>query len=143
MRFTDNAPVLRKINMRQDWDSYFFEIARVVSTRATCSRASVGAVIVRDKRILSTGYNGALSGERHCKHEIWHDFDGDKISDTTTVGGKPSCCLAVHAEANAITDCARRGIACDGATIYINMAPCNNCLNLIHSAGIIEIKVSG
>jgi len=131
---------------RQSWDSYFFDIARVVSTRATCSRASVGCVIVKDHRILATGYNGALSGSHHCDHlEIFPDEGSIIILDTIIVDGKPSCKVAVHAEANAIADCARRGIACAGATLYL-WAPfpcCANCDKLVKSAGIIEVKVNG
>lgn len=126
--------------MRISFDDYFFEIARVVSTRATCARASVGAVIVKDHRILATGYNGAISGGRHCAHHVCEEG----TTDTIIVNGRVSCSVAVHAEANAVADCARRGIACNGATLYL-WAPfpaCENCDKLIHSAGIIDIKVS-
>jgi dCMP deaminase len=129
--------------MRQDWHEYFFDIVRVVSTRATCSRASVGAVIVKDNRILATGYNGALSGSRHCEHHLI-DLDsssGPKVNDTVFIDGKERCSVAVHAELNAITDCARRGVACQGAYIYVNKKPCSNCFNAIFAAGIIEVKV--
>ncbi len=130
--------------MRQDWDSYFFEIARVVSTRATCSRASVGAVVVKDRRILATGYNGSLPGLRHCDHFRDFCYNGTLLSDTIIVNGKPSCSLAVHAETNAIADCAKRGISCNGATVYLwaPFPPCANCDKVMKSAGIIEIKES-
>src|ERR1700728_2603151 len=89
---------------RTDWDSYFMEIARVVSSRATCDRKHVGAVLVRDRIILSTGYNGSIRGMPHC------DEAGHMMEDG-------HCVATIHAECNAILQAARTGVSIDGATI--------------------------
>lgn len=108
---------------RSDWDSYFMEIARVVSSRATCDRKHVGAVIVRDRMILSTGYNGSIRGLAHCT-EAGHMMEDDH------------CVATIHAEANAILQAARNGVAIDGATIYTTASPCWPCFKLVANAGI-------
>ncbi len=110
--------------VRRDWNRYFMDIARVVASRATCDRKKVGAVIVKDKTILSTGYNGSIRGLPHCD-DVGHDMDE---------GGH--CVRTVHAEANAIVQAARHGVAIDGATIYVTASPCWNCFKLIANAGI-------
>jgi dCMP deaminase len=118
---------------RPDWDEYFMAIARAVSTRATCRGIAVGAVITRDNRILSTGYNGPPAGFPNC------------IDQGCCYGGVDNCTQssapsrAVHAEANAIAYAARFGIATDGATIYVTSEPCVACLKLILSAGIVRV----
>jgi dCMP deaminase len=99
-------------------------IARAVSSRATCSRRSVGAVIVKDKRILSTGYNGAPVGLRHCNHEKGGDL----------VNGH--CARSTHAEQNAIVQAARHGTGIDGGTMYCTDHPCLSCAKLLINAGI-------
>ncbi len=135
---------------RKSWDEYFFDLAKLVSTRATCSRAQVGCVLVKDKRIIATGYNGALAGRKHCNHGnqdmLWihgspppPEYLAKK--DLYMIDGITHCLIAVHAELNAVADCARRGISCDGATMYITKKPCDNCLKLIYSSGIFDIKV--
>ncbi|GAB4313041.1 MAG: ComE operon protein 2 [Candidatus Sumerlaeia bacterium] len=102
------------------------KIARVVASRSTCDRKFVGAVIVRDKTILSTGYNGSIRGLPHCD-EVGHDMvDGH-------------CVRTVHAEANAIVQAAKNGVAIDGAEIYITASPCWNCFKLIANSGIRHI----
>jgi dCMP deaminase len=111
---------------RVDWHHYFMNIARVVSTRATCDRNHVGAVIVRDKNILSTGYNGSIRGLPHCD-EVGHEM----------VGGH--CVRTVHAEANAIIQAARHGVRIEGADIYTTASPCWECFKLIANAGIRRI----
>lgn len=111
---------------RVDWHTYFMNIARVVATRATCDRKHVGAVIVRDKNILSTGYNGSIRGLPHCD-DVGHDM----------VGGH--CVRTVHAEANAIIQAARHGVRIDGADIYTTASPCWECFKLIANAGIKRI----
>lgn len=111
---------------RNDWDSYFMEIARVVSSRATCDRKLVGAVIVRDRIILSTGYNGSIRGMPHC------DEAGHMMEDG-------HCVATLHAEANAIIQAARNGVAIAGATIYTTASPCWPCFKLIANAGIVRI----
>jgi dCMP deaminase len=111
---------------RCDWDTYFMGIAYQVATRATCDRKHVGAVIVRSKNILSTGYNGSIRGLPHCD-EVGHDM----------VGGH--CVRTVHAEANAIIQAARHGVAIDKSDIYTTASPCWNCFKLIANSGIIRI----
>lgn len=111
---------------RDSWDAYFLVIAKAVATRATCDRKHVGAVIVRDKSILATGYNGSIRGLPHC------DDVGHLMEDG-------HCIRTVHAESNAIAQAARNGTKIDGAEIYITASPCFNCFKLIANAGIKRI----
>ena len=111
---------------RPGWDEYFLQIARTVATRATCPRASVGCVLTREHRILTTGYNGAPRGVAHCGEVgcmIVHDH----------------CQRAVHAEANAIVQGALHGVGLAGATAYCTHEPCVNCSKLLISAGVERI----
>ena len=111
---------------RVSWDEYFMNIARVVATRATCDRKHVGAVIVRDKTILSTGYNGSIRGLLHC-NEVGHMMvDGH-------------CVRTIHAEANAIIQAAKNGTRIDRAAIYVTASPCWSCFKMIANAGITRI----
>lgn len=112
---------------RPSWDEYFMDIARAVATRATCSRRMVGAIIVKDKRILSTGYNGAPAGLRHCDHRGGADLSGGH------------CARSTHAEQNAIVQAARHGIGIDGATMYCTDHPCLTCAKLLINAGIARV----
>lgn len=112
--------------MRKSWPTFFMDIASVVATRATCDRKHVGAVIVRDNRIVSTGYNGSIPGAPHC------DDVGHMMEDG-------HCVRTVHAEANAINQAARFGVAVDGATIYTTASPCWPCFQKIVSAGLKKI----
>jgi dCMP deaminase len=111
---------------RASWDEYFMNIATEVATRATCDRKHVGAVIVRDKSILATGYNGSVRGLGHC------DDEGHLMEDG-------HCVRTVHAEANAIVQAARNGMRIDGASIYVTASPCWGCFRLIANAGIVRI----
>ncbi len=111
---------------RVSWENYFMNIAREVATRATCDRKMIGAVIVRGKTILSTGYNGSLRGLPHCD-EVGHEMENGH------------CVRTVHAEANAIVHAARHGIQLEGAEIFITASPCYNCFKLIVNAGITKI----
>lgn len=112
--------------MRSDWPTYFMSIATTVATRSTCDRKHVGAVIVRDKTILATGYNGSIRGLPHCD-DAGHDMqDGH-------------CVRTVHAEANAIVQAARNGVRLEGAEIYVTAFPCLNCVKLIANAGIVRV----
>lgn len=119
-------------NKRADWDQYFMDIAKQVATRATCDRKHVGAVIVRDKVILSTGYNGSIKGSPHCD-DVGHmmQFDANR--------GMESCVRTVHAEANAIAQAAKNGVAIDGASIYVTASPCWPCFKLIANSGIKKV----
>ena len=112
--------------VRVSWDEYFMNIAREVSTRSTCDRKFVGAVIVRDKNILATGYNGSIRGLPHCD-EVGHLMEDGH------------CVRTVHAEANAIVQAARNGVRIDDAGIYVTASPCWICFRLIANAGINRI----
>jgi dCMP deaminase len=111
---------------RADWDTYFMRIAREVSSRSTCDRKHVGAVVVRDRTILSTGYNGSISGMPHCD-EVGHLMEGGH------------CVATIHAEANAILQAARNGVAIAGATVYVSASPCWHCFKMIANTGIKRI----
>ena len=108
---------------RVDWNTYFMNIARQAATRSTCDRKHVGAVIVREKTILSTGYNGSIRGMPHCD-DVGHLMENDH------------CVATVHAEANAIIQAAKNGVRIDGAELYTTASPCWNCFKLIANAGI-------
>jgi dCMP deaminase len=111
------------MNKRINWKTYFMNIAKEVSTRSTCDRKHVGAVIVRDKTILSTGYNGSIKGLKHCD-EIGHEMvDGH-------------CVRTTHAEANAIVQSAKNGVSINNSEIYVTASPCYNCFKLIANSGI-------
>lgn len=112
--------------MRPGWDEYFMQIARTVATRATCPRASVGCVLTRGHRILTTGYNGAPRGVAHCT-EVGCTLSNDH------------CLRATHAEANAVVQGALYGISIDGAYAYCTHQPCVNCSKLLISAGVTKI----
>lgn len=113
-------------DQRISWHEYFMNIAEQVATRSTCSRKHVGAVIVRDRTILSTGYNGSLRGAPHCD-EVGHDIENDH------------CVRTVHAEANAVAQSAKHGIRIDQAEIYVTASPCLTCFKLIANCGITKI----
>jgi len=120
---------------RVSWDRYFADLAEAVSKRGTCDRKKVGAVLVVGKRIVATGYNGALAGLPHCD-EVGHD-----LVDTLGPDGvaRPNCVRTVHAEANAVAQAARAGVALEGATAYVNTYPCWPCFRLLVSAGIARV----
>jgi dCMP deaminase len=109
--------------MRASWDAYFMDIAAKVATRATCPRASVGAVLVRDNRMLSAGYNGSPSGLPHC-------------TDVDCLLENGHCVRTIHAEANAIIQAALHGISTEGATLYVSHLPCLSCTKMLINAGI-------
>ncbi len=111
---------------RPSWDEYFMELAQVVAKRSTCNRRSVGTVLVRDKRILTTGYNGSPSGLPHCTDVGCLIVDGH-------------CVRAIHAEQNAIIQAALHGINLRGATCYVTSSPCVHCAKMLIAAGIERI----
>lgn len=119
---------------RPSWDEYFMTLANQVATRTTCIRRGVGCVLVRDKRILATGYNGAPTGLRHC-------FETGCLRQQLNVpsGQKHELCRALHAEQNALIQAARYGISVEGATLYVNTQPCVLCAKMIINAGIVEV----
>jgi dCMP deaminase len=116
---------------RPSWDEYFMNIAQAVASRSTCSRRSVGAIVVKDKRILATGYNGAPAGLRHCDHTGGADLrDGH-------------CARSTHAEQNAIVQAAKYGTPIDGATMYCTAQPCLTCAKLLVNAGARRVVFGG
>ena len=108
---------------RASWDEYFMKVAEVVASRSTCDRKQVGAVVVRDKIILSTGYNGSLRGLPHCS-EVGHMIENEH------------CVATIHAEQNAIIQAARTGVTIDGGMIYVTASPCWSCFKCIANAGL-------
>ncbi len=114
------------------WDKRFMEICDVVATWSSCVRRSIGAVIVMDKRILTTGYNGAPAGITSCKDKGFCMRDEHSIPS----GTRQEFCYAVHAEQNAITQAAKLGVSVQGATLYCTHQPCTICTRMIINSGI-------
>ncbi|MFI3174210.1 MAG: cytidine/deoxycytidylate deaminase family protein [Bacillota bacterium] len=125
--------------MRASWDEYFMEICEVVKTRSTCLRRQVGAVIVKDNRIITTGYNGAPSGLKHCTELGGCERERLQIPS----GERHELCRALHAEQNAIIQASKLGSTTEGATIYITLQPCVICAKMIINAGIVRIVHRG
>jgi dCMP deaminase len=126
----------REMGIRPDWDEYFMDIVDLVAKRSTCLRRGVGAALVRDKRILATGYNGAPSGLRHCL-EIGCLRDELKVPS----GERHELCRGLHAEQNAIIQAALHGVSVKGATLYCTNQPCIICAKMVINAGIALIVV--
>lgn len=122
---------------RPTWDEYFLEMAKLVAKRSTCLRRSVGAILVREKRILATGYNGAPSGLKHCI-EIGCMRQKLKIPS----GQRHELCRALHAEQNALIQASLHGISVNGATLYATNQPCVICAKMLINAGIKEIVIA-
>lgn len=124
--------MVNKKYVRPSWDDYFLDLADAVSKRVTCDRGRSGCVIVRDKRILVTGYVGSPAGFPHC------DEVGHEIKKTVEEDGRISehCVRTVHAEQNAICQAAKMGVSIDGATVYCRMTPCRTCAMLLINCGI-------
>lgn len=121
---------------RPSWDQYFMSIAKLASTRSTCLRRKVGAVIVKDKHILSTGYNGAPRGLAHCL-EIGCLREKLNIKS----GTRHELCRAIHAEQNAVIQAAVSGVSIEGASMYCTTFPCVLCSKIIINSGITRIVV--
>ena len=111
---------------RVSWEKYFMNIAKEVATRSTCDRKHVGAVIVRGKTILSTGYNGSIKGLDHCD-DIGHEMENTH------------CIRTIHAEANAIVQAARHGIRIEDSEIFVTASPCYDCFKMIANVGINKV----
>jgi dCMP deaminase len=119
---------------RPDWDEYFIRIAQVASTRSNCIKRKVGAVVVRDRRIISTGYNGTPRGTRNC-----NEGGCPRCNSLASSGTRLDECLCSHAEENAITQAAYHGTSVKGATIYTTFAPCLMCSKMVINSGIQEV----
>ena len=119
---------------RPTWDEYFLQLARQAATRSTCLRRQVGAVLVRDKRVLATGYNGAPRGIAHC-------LDVGCLRDQLGIpsGERHELCRAIHAEQNAIIQASVHGVAIDGAILYTTVHPCILCAKMLINCGVREI----
>jgi len=113
---------------RPSWDNYFLKVAMLVSERATCPRMHVGCVLVKDKQILATGYNGSIPGDDHC------DDVGCLVVDN-------HCVRTIHAEINALLQCASHGVNTKGAIAYVTNMPCTNCSKALIAAGIKGIVI--
>lgn len=124
--------------MRPSWDEYFLEITEVVAKRSTCLRRQIGALIVKDKQILSTGYNGAPSGLLHC---AVNGCLREKLNIPS--GQRAELCRAVHAEQNALIQAARHGVSIEAGTLYSTTQPCVLCTKLAINAGINRIVYIG
>ena len=111
---------------RVSWEEYFMNIAKQVATRSTCERKHVGSVIVRDRIILSTGYNGSIRGMPHCD-EMGHMMENGH------------CVATIHAEANAVLQAARNGVRIECAEVYITASPCWQCFKMLANAGVKKI----
>jgi len=119
---------------RPDNDTYFMDMAQLISTRSTCVRRQVGAVIVKDKRVLTTGYNGSPKGTMHCE-----DLGCIRDQQNIPSGTRHELCRGVHAEQNAVIQAAYFGISIDGATVYTTTYPCSMCSKILINAGIKEV----
>jgi dCMP deaminase len=120
---------------RPSWDAYFMALAKLAASRSTCLSRATGSVIVKDKKIIATGYNGSMPGVAHCSDEGVCYRRSIKAPDA----GKYDFCRSIHSEANAIAMAARQGISVDGGTVYSTLFPCYVCTKLLVSAGIKEI----
>ena len=119
---------------RPTWDEYFMEIARLVASRSTCLRRQVGAVMVKDKNILATGYNGTPSGIRHCA-----EVGCLRQQLNVPSGERHELCRGLHAEQNAIIQAAKHGVNIDGATLYCTHSPCIICSKMLINSGVKRI----
>ena len=122
---------------RPTWDEYFLEMAGLVAKRSTCLRRSVGAVLVREKRILATGYNGAPSGLKHCA-----EIGCLRLELKIPSGQRHELCRALHAEQNALIQASLHGISVKASTLYATNQPCVICAKMLINAGIKEIVIA-
>lgn len=123
---------------RPSWDQYFIDITHLVATRSTCMRRQVGALLVKNRNILATGYNGTPSGIRHCE-ETGCLRERLKVPS----GERHELCRGLHAEQNAIIQAARHGVNIDGSTLYCTTMPCIICTKMLINAGISRIVYEG
>ncbi|GAV22199.1 deoxycytidylate deaminase [Carboxydothermus pertinax] len=124
--------------MRPSWDEYFMQITEVVKTRSTCLRRQVGAVLVKDNRVLATGYNGAPKGVAHCE-----TVGCLREQEHIPSGQRHELCRGLHAEQNAIIQAAVYGVSTPGSTIYITHQPCSLCAKMLINAGVVRVVYKG
>lgn len=123
---------------RPSWDQYFIQIAEIVKSRSNCLRSSVGVVIVKDKRIIATGYNGTPAGVKNC-------IDGgcqrclDRQNNVLQANERKDLCVCIHAEENALLQSALHGVSTKGAVLYSTIAPCLQCAKAIVNSGITAV----
>jgi dCMP deaminase len=123
--------------LRPSWDEYFMDVAGLVARRSTCLRRNVGAILVKDKRILATGYNGAPAGLKHCL-----DIGCLRQKLNIPSGERHELCRALHAEQNALIQASLYGISVKGSTLYATCQPCVICAKMLINAGIREIIIT-
>ena len=128
---------MKKKDSRPSWDEYFLEIASLVSKRSTCLRRKVGALVVKDRRILATGYNGTPSGIKHCS-EVGCLREKMNIPS----GERHELCRGLHAEQNVLLQACLHGVSLKGSTIYVTNQPCIICAKMIINAGIGEVVMA-
>ncbi len=126
------------VQRRPSWDAYFVAIAHIVQTRSNCIRGSVGAIIIKDKRIITTGYNGTPTGVKDCDEggckRCWNR-EHNKLKE----GERKDLCICVHAEQNALIQASYHGVSTKGTTMYATVAPCSTCAKALINAGIVEV----
>jgi len=130
-----NLDMNETIQNRPSWDEYFINIMEMVGARGTCDRGKSGCVIVKNKRIISTGYVGAPAGCKHCD-ELGHEMHTVIKEDGTE---SRHCIRTSHAEENAIVQAARIGVSTEGSTLYCKMAPCYTCAKMIINSGVVRV----
>ena len=122
------------MTQRPDWDSYFMNVAHAVKERASCSRRKVGAILVKEKQIISTGYNGTPAGTKNC-----NEGGCERCKSDVASGQGLDKCACCHAEENAIVQAARHGMNTEGATMYTTFTACTQCAKMIINAGIKKV----
>ena len=127
-----------ELMVRPSWEEYFMEIAQVVATRSTCLRRQVGAVLVKNRQILATGYNGVPRGIQHCEER---GCLRDELGIPS--GERQELCRGLHAEQNAIIQAAYHGVAINGAEIYVTLQPCVTCAKMLVNAGVVAVYFFG
>ena len=131
----------RRADPRPDWHEYFMAAAKLISTRSTCNSRPTGAILVRDRHILATGYNGSPPGAPHCLGSL--NPDGSPFCHSRSMGAgdseKYNYCRSSHAEANAVAQAARLGVSVEGAAVYCTLAPCYICAKLLAAARVAEV----
>jgi dCMP deaminase len=136
----NDLPKPDHIKKRPDWDTYFLRITQFVASRSTCLRRQVGAVIVKDRRILATGYNGAPNGVRHC-----FQLPGGCLRESRNIpsGQRQELCRGLHAEQNAILQAAAFGVSLKDSELYCTHQPCVTCAKMLINAGIKRVVFLG